>query len=151
MNSKAVVCVVMALSMSTGGLAIAQGNSNRDHGDRGDRGRGEQMQRGGDRDQVRNGERSDNRRDFRGAHDARGFGRSHNEEMRRGRGAGPDHAYYRGDRLPVEYRHRQYVVDDWRGNHLSAPPRGYHWVQSGGDFILVAIATGVILQLLLGR
>lgn len=151
MNSKAVVCAVMALSMSTGGFAFAQGNGNRDHGDRGDRVRGEQMQRGGDRDHGRNGERSDNRRDFRGAHDARGFGRSHNEEMRRGRGAGPDHAYYRGDRLPVEYRHRQYVVDDWRGYNLSAPPRGYHWVQSGGDFILVAVATGVILQLLLGR
>jgi Ni/Co efflux regulator RcnB len=151
MNSKAVVCVVMALSMSTGGLAIAQGNSNRDHGDRGDRGRGEQMQRGGDNDRGGRAERNDNRRDFRGAHDARGFGRSHNEEMRRGRGAGPDHAYYRGDRLPIEYRHRQYVVDNWRGYNLSAPPRGYHWVQSGGDFILVAVATGVILQLLLGR
>jgi Ni/Co efflux regulator RcnB len=65
------------------------------------------------------------------------------------RGAGPDHRYYRGDRLPTEYRSRSYVVDDWRGHRLSAPPRGYHWVQVGGDYVLVAIATGVILQLLL--
>jgi Ni/Co efflux regulator RcnB len=43
------------------------------------------------------------------------------------------------------------VVDDWRGHHLSAPPRGYHWVQMGGDYVLVAIATGVILQPLLNH
>jgi Ni/Co efflux regulator RcnB len=67
------------------------------------------------------------------------------------RGAGPDHQYHRGDRLPAEYRNRSYVVDDWRGHHLSAPPRGYHWVQTGSDYVLVAIATGVILQLLLNN
>jgi Ni/Co efflux regulator RcnB len=67
------------------------------------------------------------------------------------RGAGPNHSYYRGGRLPSEYRTRQYVVDDWRGHRLSAPPRGYHWVQTGGDYVLVAIATGVILQLLLNN
>lgn len=34
---------------------------------------------------------------------------------------------------------------------VQAPPRGYHWAQSGGDYLLVAIATGVILQLLLNN
>lgn len=67
------------------------------------------------------------------------------------RGAGPDHRYFRGDRLPAEYRSRTYVVEDWRGHHLNAPPRGYHWVQTGGDYVLVAIATGVILQLMLSN
>ena len=67
------------------------------------------------------------------------------------RGAGPDHAFHRGERLPAENRHRQYVVDDWRGHNLSSPPRGYHWVQTGSDYVLVAIATGIIAQLLLGR
>ena len=56
-------------------------------------------------------------------------------------------AFYRGDRLPPEYRSRQYVVDDWRGHRLSAPPRGYQWVQSGGDYLLVAIASGVIASI----
>jgi Ni/Co efflux regulator RcnB len=73
-----------------------------------------------------------------------GSRRSDNE-----RGAGPSHSYYRGDRLPYNDRGRQYVVDDWRGHGLRSPPRGYHWVQSGGDYVLVAIATGVILELLL--
>lgn len=67
------------------------------------------------------------------------------------RGVGPDFRYHRGDRFPPEYRGRQYVVDDWRGHHLNAPPRGYHWVQSGGDYVLVAIATGVIASILLNH
>lgn len=56
-------------------------------------------------------------------------------------------AWHRGDRLPDEYRDRQYVIDDWRGYHLSPPPRGYHWVGIGGDYLLVRISTGVILQI----
>ncbi len=67
------------------------------------------------------------------------------------RGAGPDHKYHRGDRLPAEYRHHNYVVDDWRGHGLSAPPRGYQWVQSGSDYLLIAVATGIIAQLLLNN
>lgn len=65
------------------------------------------------------------------------------------RGAGPDHNFRKGGRLPTEYRGKQYVVDDWRSHRLSAPPRGYHWVQTGGDYVLAAIATGVIAQILL--
>lgn len=66
-------------------------------------------------------------------------------------GTGPNRRWYRGDRLPPQYRSRQYVVNDWRRHHLSPPPRGYHWVQYGADYMLVAIATGVIVQLLLSR
>jgi len=51
----------------------------------------------------------------------------------------------------MEYRGRYYVVDDWRSHRLYAPPRGYHWVQTGGDFVLVAIGTGIVLQLLLNN
>ena len=68
-----------------------------------------------------------------------------------GRGAGPDHSFYRGGRLPSQYRSNQYVVDDWRGHHLNAPPRGYHWVQTGGDYVLVAIASGIIASILLAN
>ncbi|OTP78636.1 MULTISPECIES: RcnB family protein [Burkholderiaceae] len=55
----------------------------------------------------------------------------------------------RGDRLPNDYRDRQYVVDDYRGYGLRQPPRGYHWVGVGGDYVLAAIATGVIAQIVL--
>ena len=145
MKSKALVSVVMALTMATSTLAFAQGNSN--HGDRGDR--GDRGARGDDR--GRGDERSNDRsnRDFR--HDNRDFGRSHNEYKSRGRGAGPGNAYYQGDRFPAEYRNRSYYVNDWRGHNLSAPPRGYQWVQSGNDYVLIAIASGIIAQLILGR
>jgi Ni/Co efflux regulator RcnB len=43
------------------------------------------------------------------------------------------------------------VVNDWRGHGLRTPPRGYQWVQTGGDYVLVAIATGIISELLLSR
>ena len=78
-------------------------------------------------------------------------GRGYPDNYRDGRGAGPYHTFHRGERLPLEYRSRQYVVEDWRGHHLSAPPRGYQWVQTGTDYVLAAIATGVILQLILGN
>jgi Ni/Co efflux regulator RcnB len=59
--------------------------------------------------------------------------------------------YRRGGYLPVEYRTR-YIVTDWRRDRLREPPRGYHWVRSdNGDFLLVAIATGVIVDLLLNQ
>ena len=67
------------------------------------------------------------------------------------RGAGPGHHFYRGDYLTPQYRSQRYVIENWRGHHLAAPPRGYHWVQTGGDYVLAAITTGLILQILLGH
>jgi len=131
--AKAVLSAALALTLGTGQLAFAQGNSNHN---RNDRDEGRQYDRGNSPKPER--------------HDNRDFGRNHNQERDRGgRGVGPNHGYYRGDRLPAEYRHRNYVVSDWRGHHLSAPPRGHQWVQSGSDYILVAIATGVIVQLMM--
>ena len=132
MNSKTMISVILAMTLASGGVAFAQPNG------RNDRWRDEQVQRSDQRDRHDNNGRWSNRRD------------NQNERMDE-RGAGPNHDFRRGQRLPMEYRHRQYVVDDWRGHHLSAPPRGYHWVQTGGDYVLVAITTGVILQLLLNN
>ncbi len=66
------------------------------------------------------------------------------------RGAGHYH-WHRGDRVSDEYRGDRYEVRDWRGHHLSEPPRGYHWVQVDGDFVLAAVATGVIADVLLNQ
>lgn len=38
-----------------------------------------------------------------------------------------------------------------RGPQYGSPPRGYHWVQTGADYVLVAIATGIILQIILAQ
>jgi Ni/Co efflux regulator RcnB len=67
------------------------------------------------------------------------------------RGGGPRHDLRRGQRLDREYRDNRYVVNDWRARHLSAPPRGHHWVRAGNDYVLAAIATGVIAQVLLSN
>lgn len=75
----------------------------------------------------------------------------HRYDNHGGRGAGPQHSYYRGGYIPARYRHRQYVIDNWRAYHLYAPPRGYSWVQTGSDFVLVAIATGLIAQIILNN
>ena len=57
--------------------------------------------------------------------------------------------YRQGGRVPEDYRGGTYVVSDWRGNHLRQPPRGYHWVRSdNGDFLLIAVSTGIIASIL---
>jgi Ni/Co efflux regulator RcnB len=66
-------------------------------------------------------------------------------------GHGPGPRWSRGDRLPPSYRGRQYIVNDWRGHRLAPPPRGAQWVGVGADYLLVGIATGVIMQAVLSR
>ena len=138
MNSKAVVSILMAMFLSAGGFAFAQGND-----DRNDRGRNQTLQLGVQQDPGDNEALQLNRPENPGS--------VRNDEQQDERGAGPDHAYHRGDRLPAEERNRRYVVDDWRGHGLMAPARGFHWVQTGGDYVLVAIATGIIAQLSLDK
>jgi Ni/Co efflux regulator RcnB len=146
MKSKKLVCAIIALSFFTANLSFAQGKGNQNWKCQNGQGPCTDAQDGRGGNQDRRGNQG--RRNEGGQYQQ---GRADNQERRDQRGVGPDHGYYRGDRLPIQYRSRQYVVEDWRGHRLSAPPRGYHWVQSGGDYVLVAIATGVILQLLLNN
>lgn len=146
MKNTAIASAVLAAFMLTGTVAIAQRDEPLPILTRPDQG-----QRNETRDRTNNYQRPDYRGNNR---DNRDNGRSYDKPQRfdRGeRGVGPDHAYHRGDRMPPQYRTRQYIVEDWRGHHLSEPPRGYQWVQSGGDYVLVAITTGIILQLLLNN
>ena len=60
--------------------------------------------------------------------------------------------YRRGGYIPVEYRDRRYVVEDWQTYHLRQPPYGYRYVRSDdGQFLLVAIASGIIADILLSH
>jgi Ni/Co efflux regulator RcnB len=61
----------------------------------------------------------------------------------------PHNDWHKGERLPTEYRDRNYVVDNWHEHGLQAPPRGYQWVGVNGDYVLAAVATGVIASVLL--
>lgn len=142
MKSRLVVCTIMALSLTTGGFSFAQGNGL--DADRNAVPRNEPAQERNLRNDRRDPQARPPNRDQR---------HGYADNVRRGdeRGAGPNRQFYRGDRLPPQYRHRNYVVNDWRGHGLRAPPRGYHWVQTGSDYVLVAIATGVILELMLNN
>lgn len=137
--------VLGAMLMVASGATLAKDH---DHG-RGHGNDNSQGQYDGGHGRHDDGHRHD-RRDW---HDDRGHGRGHayghyKNWHDRGRHEG---WYHRGGYLPVEYRTR-YVVHDWRHDHLREPPRGYHWVRSdNGDFLLVAIATGVIVDLLLNQ
>ena len=43
-----------------------------------------------------------------------------------------------------------YIVRDYRDYGLRAPPRGHYWRRSdAGDYLLVAVATGIIADLIL--
>ncbi|NML44113.1 hypothetical protein HHL11_10160 [Ramlibacter sp. G-1-2-2] len=126
MQSKKIVCLVAAAAMGFGSLSFAQGHD-RDNRDRDNHDRGRQDQRHDDR------------------HDQ---GRDRNDHYYYG-ARGPE--WHRGGHVPAQYRDRQYVVDNWHAHHLAPPPRGYHWVQVGNDYVLAAIATGIIAQLILGN
>jgi Ni/Co efflux regulator RcnB len=121
------VVLVAALSLGSAGFASAQRHDNDRH-DRNDR--NDRYEQRSDRD-----------------HDHDRYDRR--DQMRRG--AGPNHDIYIGRRLPTQYRHNNYVVNDWRGQNLRQPPRGYHWVQSGSDYLLVAVATGLIASAILNN
>ena len=62
---------------------------------------------------------------------------------------GPE--FVRGRALPRDLRTPQYVVVNYRQHRLAAPPRGQQWVQVGADYVLVAIATGIIANIVLSR
>lgn len=160
MRQKTVLSIALAVILASAGTAFAQGNSNKQrYNDDCPNGKCAGPDQ---RHRPSPNARQPSRPDFQQRDDRNqqpryaqprfeAQQRMDNDWRRDHRGAGPERSYYRGDRLPLQYRSRQYVVNDWRGHHLNAPPRGYHWVQSGGDYILVAIATGVILQLLLSN
>ena len=52
----------------------------------------------------------------------------------------------KGQRFDRRYAQNYRTVDyrQYRTRGVYAPPRGYHWVRSGNDAVLVALTSGVI-------
>jgi Ni/Co efflux regulator RcnB len=124
-------CLLLAATLGIGSTAFAQDNVT-DYSDR--------AVRSGRLDMGRQGRALPERRDWRdyGREGAYAYG-----------ARGPE--WRRGARIPPEYRNRQYVVQDWQAHHLRPPPPGHQWVQVGSDYVLVAVATGIIAELLLSH
>lgn len=134
MKSTATVCAAALAALSFGSLSFAQ--------DFDRRGRYAEPPRFEQRGPV-----------YRDMHDDRNFhsrqaDRRHMRHERRIEARGPQ--FHRGDRLPPPYR-GQRGMNDWQDRHLHAPAHGQQWVQVGADYALIAIATGVIAQLVLNR
>lgn len=52
----------------------------------------------------------------------------------------------RGAYLPPTYR--GYAVNDYHRYHLRPPPRGYAWYRVDNDYLLAAVATGLIFDII---
>ncbi len=68
------------------------------------------------------------------------------------RNQGPQYRndWRRGERFDYRRARNYRVINDYRGYRLQAPPRGYHYVRSGNDAVLVGITTGVIAGIIAG-
>jgi Ni/Co efflux regulator RcnB len=140
MKSTAIVCAIAVASLGFSSLSQAQGRDRRgpdddarwsqqDRDRHGDARENDHNHRDGDRHDDRY-ERGNDRRAY---YDARG----------------PE--FYRGGHIPYAYRGHQYVVNNYYVHRLPPPARGHQWVQVGADYVLIAIATGVIAQIILGH
>ena len=150
MNTKTILCSIAIASLGFSSVSFAQPSRQDARQDAREarqdiREAQRDLRRADDRGEAREARRDlrEGRRDLREAReDRREARRYHNA-----RGA----EFRRGGRLPSELRDRHYVVNDWRGHRLSAPPRGYHRVQVGPDYVLAAVATGIIANLILNQ
>lgn len=152
-----VACAIAAATLSISSLSFAQGHG---HGqrfdaptlhrvdDRRDDRRDFREDRRHDRRDFRQ-ERREDRRDYRNDRRADRHDHRHGPQVRYYQARGPQ--FQRGRYIPHEYRNRQYVVVNHSQHHLHAPPRGHQWVQVGGDYVLIAIATGLIANLILNN
>ncbi|RDE05422.1 RcnB family protein [Sphingomonas aracearum] len=50
----------------------------------------------------------------------------------------------RGQRFDYRQARNYRVINDYRRYNLRTPPRGYHYVRSGNDAVLVALTSGII-------
>ena len=60
-------------------------------------------------------------------------------------------SWRRGGYLPPHYRGGGYVVRDYGHYRLRPPPRGYYWYRTGNDYVLAAIATGLIFDVIVNH
>jgi len=64
-----------------------------------------------------------------------------------GPAAGPSR-WRRGQFFPPSYRGE--VVGDYQRYHLRRPPPGFYWYRSGDDFVLAALSSGLIFEVVGG-
>lgn len=122
------VCALAASALLASSLSFADDRGHGDHGDDYQRGRHHGHEWQDQRFDQRDGRWNERRPEY----NARG----------------PE--FRPGGYIEREYRSRAYEVD-YREHHLRRPPEGQRWVQVGADYVLIAIATGVIASIILNH
>lgn len=97
-----------------------------------DHNRGGYDRRDDRRDDRRNDHRGDDRRDYRGD-------RGYQAQYR---------SWGRGDRFDNRYARDYRVIDNPGFYRLHDAPRGYRWVRSGNDAVLIALTTGLVASVI---
>lgn len=59
--------------------------------------------------------------------------------------------WHEGGHVPDRYRDDSHWVQNWHDRDLPEPPRGHRWLEIDGDYVLAAVATGVITSIILGH
>jgi Ni/Co efflux regulator RcnB len=67
-----------------------------------------------------------------------------------GHDQGASHQWNNGERMGYNDWNGAQPVD-YRQHNLRAPPRGYEWRESNGQYILAAVATGLIASAILAN
>jgi len=57
----------------------------------------------------------------------------------------------KGQRLDQRYRGNTYYVSDYRARGLRQPPRGYRWQRVNDQYVLAAVATGLIASVIIAN
>lgn len=142
MKIKTVAAGLATLTMFMSAAVFAQGTPD-DHGNQG----GAQGNAGG---QSHNGQ-GQNAQDHGHGGAEQNQGQGDAMAQHDGQGPQPHSDWHRGGRVPADYRGDQYVVNDWHAHQLHQPPRGYHWVDVNGDYVLMAVTSGLIAQIITGH
>jgi Ni/Co efflux regulator RcnB len=109
-------------------------------------------------EQGRHDDRRDDRRDHRA--DDRADRRDHRadyrddrrDDRRDYRNDRRDYRHWaRGQRLDQRYRDNRYYVSDYHRHGLRAPPRGYRWQRVDDQYVMAAIATGLIASVIIAN
>ena len=121
---KRLIITAVAASLLAGTALSGTAMAQPRHDDRHDRYEQQRAYEKGRRDQARY-ERKEDRREYR--------------------------RWAKGQRLDARSRGNGYYVSDYRRHGLRAPPRGYRWQRVDNQYILAAVATGIIASVIIAN
>ncbi|MGA8529263.1 MAG: RcnB family protein [Acidobacteriaceae bacterium] len=76
------------------------------------------------------------------------FAQDHHDDQHNNQHYVHHQEWHKGARISHDDWNRGETVD-WHSHHLRQPPRGYEWRQVDGNYVLAAVATGVIASVII--